>query len=122
MRGDGRSFRNVNWWRAAMCGRRMPPGWPRSLASHASTRTIGKPTLLRSGPEGGLLNNGTHAIDLARFLLGDPAALWVIGQVERRTDRYERGHPIEDRCAGLIGFEGGARLVIESDMPQDWPG
>ena len=23
---------------------------------------------------------------------------------------------------GLVGFEGGTRLVVESDMPQDWPG
>ncbi len=82
---------------------------------------IGAPTLLRSGPEGGLLNNGTHAIDLARYWLGDPAAAWVIGQAERKTDRYERGHPIEDRCMVLIGFAGGARLILESDMPQDWP-
>jgi predicted dehydrogenase len=95
--------------------------------NHAARRliaegAIGTPTLLRSGPQGGLLNNGTHAIDLARFVLGDPAGLWVMGQVERRSDRYERGHPIEDRCAGLVGLEGGARMVIESDMPQDWPG
>jgi predicted dehydrogenase len=83
---------------------------------------IGAPTLLRGGPEGGLLNNGTHFIDTSRYLLGDPAALWVMGQVERRTDRYERGHPIEDRCLGLVGLEGGARLIVESDMPRDWPG
>jgi UDP-N-acetyl-2-amino-2-deoxyglucuronate dehydrogenase len=83
---------------------------------------IGVPALLRDGMEGGLLNNGTHLIDTVRYLLGDPPALWVMGQVERRTDRYERGHPIEDRCFGLIGFEGGTRLLVESDMPRDWPG
>ena len=83
---------------------------------------IGNPTMLRGGTEGGLLNNGTHFLDTSRYLLSDPAALWVMGQVERRTDRYERGHPIEDRCTGLVGFEGGARLVLESDLPQDWPG
>jgi predicted dehydrogenase len=83
---------------------------------------IGTPTLLRGGPSDGLLNNGTHFIDTSRYLLGDPAALWVMGQVERRTDRYERGHPIEDRCMGLAGLEGGTRLVIESDLPKDWPG
>jgi UDP-N-acetyl-2-amino-2-deoxyglucuronate dehydrogenase len=83
---------------------------------------IGAPALLRGGMEGGLLNNGTHFIDTARYVLGDPPALWVMGQVERRTDRYERGHPIEDRCFGLVGFEGGTRLLIESDMPRDAPG
>lgn len=83
---------------------------------------IGTPTLLRHGTSGGLLNNGTHSIDTALYLLGDPAARWVMGQIERRTDRYERGHPIEDRCFGLVGLEGGARLLIESDLPEDWPG
>jgi UDP-N-acetyl-2-amino-2-deoxyglucuronate dehydrogenase len=83
---------------------------------------IGAPTLLRGGPRDGLLNNGTHFIDTTRYLLGDPPAHWVMGQVERRSDRHERGHPIEDRCFGLIGFEGGARALVESDMPQDWPG
>lgn len=82
---------------------------------------VGTPMLLRAGPDGGLLNNGTHAIDLARYWLEDPPAVWVMGQVERRTDRYERGHPIEDRCTGLIAFEGGTRMVLESDMPKDWP-
>ena len=83
---------------------------------------IGVPVLLRCATEGGLLNNGTHAIDTARYLLGDPPALWVMGQVERRTDRYERGHPIEDRCTGLISFEQGTRLLVETDMPEEGPG
>jgi predicted dehydrogenase len=83
---------------------------------------IGIPTLLRGGVDGGLLNNGTHFIDTSRYLLGDPTARWVMGQVERRTDRYERGHPIEDRCLGVVGMEGGTRLIVESDMPKDLPG
>lgn len=78
---------------------------------------IGLPHMLRLTVGGGLTNNGTHAIDGGRYVLGDPAAEWVIGQVERRTDRYERMEPIEDLCMGLVAFEGGARLVVESDMP-----
>lgn len=78
---------------------------------------IGAPHMLRLAVGGGLTNNGTHAIDGARYLLGDPVAEWVIGQVERRTDRYERKEPIEDLCMGLVAFEGGARFVLESDMP-----
>lgn len=78
---------------------------------------IGTPHLLRLCTGGGLANNGTHAIDRARYLLGDPKAEWVVGQVERRTDRYERLEPIEDNCAGLIAFEGGTRLLVESDLP-----
>jgi predicted dehydrogenase len=79
---------------------------------------IGQPTLLRAAPGGGLLNNGTHMIDRMRYLLGDPEGVWVIGQVERRTDRWERAQPIEDCCVGLIAFAGGARGLIESDLPE----
>jgi UDP-N-acetyl-2-amino-2-deoxyglucuronate dehydrogenase len=79
---------------------------------------IGQPTLLRAAPDGGLLNNGTHMIDRMRFLLGDPDTAWVIAQVERRTDRWERAQPIEDCCMGLIAFAGGARGLIESDLPE----
>lgn len=83
---------------------------------------IGEPTVVWNPSSGGLMNNGSHGIDLMRFLLGDPQALWVFGSVERRTDRHERGEPCEDRCSALIAFEGGARGVVESDMPgSDWP-
>jgi len=41
----------------------------------------------------------------------------VIGQVERKTDRYERRCEIEDLCAGIICFENDTRFVLEIDMP-----
>ena len=52
-----------------------------------------------------------------RYWLSDPKTEWVMGQVERRTDRHERAEPIEDRCAAIISFAGGARGILESDMP-----
>ena len=55
----------------------------------------------------GLLNVGIHWLDMMRYVLSDPRAEWVIGNVERKTERYERKVPIEDRSAGIIGFEGG---------------
>lgn len=78
---------------------------------------VGEPQVVRTGHGHGLLNWGTHLIDLGRYFLGDPDPVWVAGHVERETDRYERGQPIEDRCVGVIAFEGGARLVIEQDVP-----
>ena len=79
---------------------------------------IGQPTLLRVHSEGGLLNNGSHRVDTLRYLMGDAAGEWVLGQVERRTDRYERGEPIEDLCGAIIAFSNGARAVLESDTPR----
>ena len=78
---------------------------------------IGAPVSVSVDSQSGLLNLGSHMVDLSRYLLGDPEADWVMGQVERKTDRYERREPVEDRCIGQICFEGGVRLTQESDMP-----
>jgi len=79
---------------------------------------IGTPLLAYVRPSDGLLNNGTHYIDGARYILADPAPLWAIGQVERRTDRYERGLPIEDCLAAIVALAGGTRLIVEVDLPK----
>jgi len=52
-------------------------------------------------------------------VLADADAEWVLAQAERSTNRWERCSPIEDRLAGLIGFQGGARGLIDSDTPLD---
>lgn len=79
---------------------------------------IGEPRVITAGYQDGLLNWGTHLVDLSRSLLDDPDTEWVMGQFERETDRYERGIPIEDRCLGQICFESGTRLTIEMDLPE----
>lgn len=79
---------------------------------------IGTPIVAYVKPTDGLLNNGTHYIDGVRYILGDPATQWVIGQVERRTDRYERGQPIEDSLMAVAGLAGGVRLVVDVDLPK----
>ena len=78
---------------------------------------IGRPLASTvSVQEGGLLNQASHVVDLIRFMLGDPAVAWAVGQVQRETDRYERGLPVEDLCGGVIAFEDGARVVLDVDI------
>lgn len=78
---------------------------------------IGKPNAVLRRDAHGLLNRGTHEIDEMRFWIGDPDPIWLIGNLSRRTDRWERRVRTEDLCAFLLCFEGGARGTYESDMP-----
>ena len=55
-----------------------------------------------------MLNDCSHLLDMMRFVMGDPDVIWVLGNVERKTDRYERDIRIEDRSAGIIQFSNGA--------------
>ena len=68
---------------------------------------IGQPTQIVCRGGQGLLNDCSHLFDMMRYVLSDPQAEWIIGNVERKTERYERETPIEDRSAGIIGFENG---------------
>lgn len=79
---------------------------------------IGQPQMITVQVTDGLLNNGTHYVDGVRFILGDPAVEWVMAQVERKTDRYERGEPIEDRLLALVAFNQGTRLMVDVDLPK----
>ncbi len=80
---------------------------------------IGRVEMLYIQQAGGLTNSSVHNVDYSRFILGDPKVNWVMGSVERRTDRYERAQRIEDRAQALIGFAGGARGILESDIGDD---
>ena len=78
---------------------------------------IGTPLVVKVGAvEGGLSNQGSHLIDRALYVLGDPEPRWVLGQVQRETDRYERGYVCEDLCFGIGSVEGGARIVYDNDI------
>ena len=69
--------------------------------------------------EGGLMNNGTHVLSYMQYVLGDPDPEWVIANVQRRSDRYERGWPNEEVSGGLIAFTNGVRISFEGDIPPD---
>ena len=77
---------------------------------------------------GDLLTSSSHMVDVMRYLLHDPPAEWVIGQIDRRPQErknapvgYQQweethtryGHHVESGALGLVQFRGGARGQIE---------
>ena len=67
--------------------RRFLPGWN----DRARPRRRGRDRPVRlhlwSTVADGLLNWGTHTIDMMRYIMGDPAATAVVGAVQRHSDR-----------------------------------
>jgi predicted dehydrogenase len=95
--------------------RRFTPGWEKAREL-VEDGAIGIPLRADLRVKEGLANWGTHSIDGARYILGDPIAEWVMGSVERRTNKYERNTAIEDACMGLIHFGGSLQFFIQSDL------
>ncbi len=95
--------------------RRFTPGWERAREL-VQGGAIGQVMQADSKVNAGLLNCGTHAIDGVRFILGDPETQWVMGAVERQSERFERDTPIEDGCMALVHMAGGIQLFIQSDL------
>lgn len=95
--------------------RRFTPGWERAKEL-VEDGAIGIPLRADLRVKEALANWGTHSIDGARFILGDPVAEWVMGAVERTTDKHERDTAIEDSCMGLIHFGNSLQFFIQSDL------
>ncbi len=95
--------------------RRFTPGWEKAR-SLMREKVIGDAVMVHGQVAQGLINWATHTIDGIRFVLDDPETEWVMGAVERQTDRFERNTPIEDACMGLVAFANGAQTLIQADL------
>ncbi len=95
--------------------RRFLPAYTlaRSLIAQGA---IGKVQLIQSCGGDGLPNYSSHQTDMYRYLLGDDECTWVMGNIERKTDQYERATRIEDCAEAVFQFKGGARALILSDL------
>ncbi|MCC6628685.1 MAG: Gfo/Idh/MocA family oxidoreductase [Chloroflexi bacterium] len=76
---------------------------------------IGEPVQITL-ESGSLLNVLSHDVNMALFLLGDRPVEWVMGAVERTTDRYERSHPCEDAALGMALVQGGVSMIMSSNL------
>jgi UDP-N-acetyl-2-amino-2-deoxyglucuronate dehydrogenase len=87
---------------------------------------IGEVYLLRGTCAGDLLSDGTHLIDSLRWLAGDQAVQWVLGQVYREapddaeergagyhtSGGYRYGHMVESGGMAVLEFESGLRAEM----------
>lgn len=77
---------------------------------------IGKVHMIQSFASDGLPNYSSHQTDMYRYLLGDIECDWVMGNVERKTDRHERSTRIEDAAIGVFHFTNDAVALVLSDV------
>ena len=75
---------------------------------------IGEPSLVWGHYDTSLLNRGTHVVDSVRYMLNDPKTDWVLGQIERKKDSYNRGHRVEEIAEALVQFSNGTKYLIET--------
>ena len=95
--------------------RRFNPAWT-DARNLLAAGAVGAPKHVCTSGGQGLLNDCSHIFDFMRYVMSDPSAQWVIGNIERKTDRYERDIRIEDRSAGIIGFDNGAIGMLLQEL------
>ncbi len=59
-----------------------------------------------------LLTNGTHVVDLIRYLVDDSPVKWVMGQIDRPSDKVDFGHHVEHNAVGHWHFENGTHAML----------
>jgi len=74
---------------------------------------IGTPYYVRAVSYGHLMEQGPHMIDMILYLLGEPKAQWVMGQVADREEGLTTVHPAPAFVTGYIAFENGVRASVE---------
>lgn len=95
--------------------RRFLPSY--TLARELIARgAIGAVRTIQSFAADGLPNYSSHQTDMYRWLLGDVACDWVMGNIERKTDRHERNTRIEDCAVGVFHFANDAVALLLSDV------
>jgi predicted dehydrogenase len=59
-----------------------------------------------------LLTNGTHVVDLIRYFVDDVPIRWIMGQIDRPSDKINFGHRVEHNAIGHWRFENGVYAMI----------
>ena len=59
-----------------------------------------------------LLNNGTHVVDLIRYFVDNSPIGWVMGQIDRPSDKVNFGHRVEHNAIGHWEFENGVYAIL----------
>jgi predicted dehydrogenase len=59
-----------------------------------------------------LLTNGTHVVDLIRHFVDDSPIRWVMGQIDRPSDKVNFGHHVEHNAIGHWQFENGVYAIL----------
>jgi predicted dehydrogenase len=80
------------------------------------SEAIGEPEIIHGASVGDLLSDGTHLIDLIRFINGDKTINWVFGQIDAYEKRRRYGHHVEDASIGYIEFENRLRAFVETSQ------
>ena len=99
--------------------RRFLPSYT-EVRSLIAAGAIGEVQLMRSISGAGLLNWATHLFDMFRYILSDAECRFVMGAVERQTDRHERTTRIEDVGMGAFEFDGGVEALLTSDFAPEY--
>jgi UDP-N-acetyl-2-amino-2-deoxyglucuronate dehydrogenase len=77
---------------------------------------IGDVQMMVSFGAEGLPNYCSHQTDMFRYFLSDDECEWAMGNIERKTDRWERNTRIEDSAIAVFQFRCGARALILSEV------